>query len=51
LLITSSSFPRILPHPNTMAPTWRERSPQTARQQVFHGPDTLSRLELPILRL
>ena len=51
LLVTSSSFPRILPHPNTMAPTWAETSPQIARQQVFHGPGTRSRLELPILRL
>jgi putative CocE/NonD family hydrolase len=51
LLITSSSFPRILPHPNTMAPTWRERLPRTAWQQVFHGPGTLSRLELSVLGL
>jgi putative CocE/NonD family hydrolase len=51
LLVTSSDCPRILPHPNTMAPTWAESSPQVARQQVFHGPGTLSRLELPVLRL
>jgi putative CocE/NonD family hydrolase len=51
LLVTSSSFPRILPHPNTMAPTWVETSPQVARQQVFHGPGTLSRLGLPVLKL
>jgi hypothetical protein len=51
LLITSSSFPRILPHPNTMAPSWMETSPRVARQQVFHGPGTLSRLELPVLEL
>ena len=51
LLLTSSSYPRILPHPNTMAPTWKETSPQDARQQVFHSPRFLSRLELPVLRL
>ena len=49
LLITSSSFPRILPHPNTMAPTWSERNPQKARQQVFHEPEYRSQLELPVL--
>jgi len=49
LVITSSSFPRILPHHNTMAPAWRESSPQSATQQVFHDADHPSRLDLPVL--
>jgi putative CocE/NonD family hydrolase len=51
VIITSSSFPRILPHPNTMAPTWRESAPQVAKQQLFHGPDCASHLELPVMQL
>jgi hypothetical protein len=49
LIITSSSFPRILPHRNTMAPTWQEENPQTATQQVLHGKDVSSRLRLPVI--
>jgi len=49
LIVTSSDFPRILPHPNTMAPTWTESSPQVARQQVLHDTQCPSRLELPVL--
>jgi len=49
LIITSSSFPRILPHPNTMAPTWQEKSPQTAHQEVLHTREHLSRLLLPVV--
>ena len=49
LLVTSSCCPRILPHRNTMAPAWQERSPQTATQQVLHGPDHPSRLLLSVL--
>jgi len=51
LLVTSSSHPRILPHPNTMAPTWQERSPQPAEQQVLHDREHPSRLLLPIMEL
>jgi putative CocE/NonD family hydrolase len=51
VLITSSSFPRILPHPNTMAPTWKETAPRVAKQQVFHQPQYDSRLELPVMTL
>ena len=49
LIVTSSSFPRILPHPNTMAPTWTETSPQPARQQVLHDARHPSRLLLPVV--
>ena len=49
LLITSSCCPRILPHPNTMAPTWQETEPQVARQEILHGPGHESRLRLPVI--
>ena len=49
LIITSSDFPRILPHPNTMAPTWQEKSPQVARQEVHHSRGHESRLLLPVI--
>jgi len=47
LIVTSSCYPRILPHPNTMAPTWKERRPRAARQQVLHDRAHPSRLLLP----
>ena len=49
LTVTSSSFPQILPHPNTMAPTWQETSPQGARQEVMHSSAHPSRLILPVM--
>jgi putative CocE/NonD family hydrolase len=49
LIVTSSDFPRILPHPNTMAPTWTERSPQIATQEILHGGACASCLRLPVL--
>ncbi len=49
LIVTSSSFPRILPHPNTMAPTWQEKAPQPARQEVMHSAAHASRLLLPVV--
>ena len=51
LMITSSSFPRILPHPNTLAPTWTERSPQVAVNGVLHDAEHPSRLLLPVIDL
>jgi len=51
LMVTSSSFPRILPHTNTMALPWTETSPQVADQQVFHDRDHASRLLLPVVEL
>jgi len=51
LLVTSSSFPRILPHPNTMAPTWKEKSAQVANQEIFHSQSYPSCLMLPVLEL
>ena len=51
LIVTSSSYPRILPHPNTMAPTWQERSPRPAGQSVLHDRRHASRLLLPVVDL
>ena len=51
LIVTSSSYPRILPHPNTMAPTLREPSPVAADQQVLHDREHPSRLLLPVVDL
>jgi putative CocE/NonD family hydrolase len=49
--VTSSCFPRILPHPNTMAPTWDGAPPQVARQQVLHDATYPSRIALPTIPL
>ncbi len=49
LMVTSSCFPRILPHPNTMAPTWQEGKPVAARHQVLHDAGHASRLVLPVV--
>ena len=49
LTITSSDFPRILPHLNTMAPTWTESRPVVARNTILHGPSNQSSLCLPVL--
>lgn len=48
LLITSSDFPRILPHRNRLAPPWAG-DPVVATQHVLRGPATLSRLQLPVI--
>lgn len=49
LIVTSSSFPRILPHPNTMAPTWKETRPRPAQISVLHEARHPSRLVLPVV--
>jgi putative CocE/NonD family hydrolase len=51
LLITSSDFPRILPHSNTMARPWEETAPMAARHSVCHGPGVPSCLHLPVVEL
>ena len=48
LLVTSSDFPRILPHRNRLAPLW-EGDAVPARNRVLHGPSAPSRLLLPVL--
>jgi hypothetical protein len=47
LIVTSSEYPRILPHPNTMAPAWTERNPQVAQNSILHG--AASRLEVTVV--
>lgn len=49
LIITSSCCPRILPHRNTMAPTWTEQKPQKAKQEVLHARGMESCLFLPVI--
>jgi putative CocE/NonD family hydrolase len=51
LIVTSSCYPRILPHPNTMAPTWKERNPQVATNEVLHDSAHDSRVVLPVVEL
>jgi len=49
LLITSSSFPRIVPNPNTMAPPFSGTPAQAAQQTIFHDSEHPSCLHLPVL--
>ena len=49
LLITSSDFPRILPHPNTLTPPWSNTEPVTARNAIHHSKGNLSCLNLPVI--
>lgn len=51
LTITSSDFPRILPHANTMAPSWTEQHPRIATHHVLHGPGQPSTVTLPVVAL
>ena len=51
LILTSSDFPRIQPHTNTLAPPWGETQPVIARNSVHHGPGTFSCLRLPVIDL
>ena len=48
LTITSSDYPRILPHRNRMG---LFDEPTVARNRVLHGPAAPSRLILPIVDL
>lgn len=48
LTVTSSCFPRILPHRNRFEPTWSRADGITAEQTVLHGGDYPSRLILPV---
>jgi hypothetical protein len=50
LMVTSSDFPRILPHPNTMEPTWSGAPRRAARNTVLHDSKHPSKLLLPVLR-
>ena len=49
LTVTSSEFPRINPHPNTMAKPLSGEPAQTTRNRVLHGKANPSRLRLPVV--
>jgi putative CocE/NonD family hydrolase len=49
LMVTSSDFPRIQPHTNTMAKPWTPEIPVVAHTQVLHGPGAQSVLNLPVV--
>lgn len=51
LLVTSSSFPRIIPNSNTMAKPFSGAESVVAEQQVLHDTEHPSRLHLPVLEL
>ena len=48
LTVTSSGFPRIQPHTNTMAKPWTPAPPVIAHTDVLHGRGIASRLNLPV---
>jgi hypothetical protein len=49
LMVTSSCFPRILPHDNRYEPTWSGADPVVAMQTVHHSAAHPSRLKLQVL--
>ncbi|MDP6506767.1 MAG: CocE/NonD family hydrolase C-terminal non-catalytic domain-containing protein, partial [Planctomycetota bacterium] len=48
LTVTSSDFPRIQPHSNTMAKPWVPEPPIIAHTDILHGAGIHSRLNLPV---
>ena len=51
LMISSSDFPRIQPHTNTMSRPWEPVTPVSAHTDVLHGPGTECALRLPVVDL
>ena len=51
LMVSSSDYPRIQPHTNTMAKPWTRAEPVTANTRVLHGPGIASSLNLPVVDL
>ena len=51
LMVTSSDFPRIQPHTNTMAKPWVPAAPVVAHTQVMHGRGLSASLNLPVVEL
>jgi putative CocE/NonD family hydrolase len=51
LMVTSSDFPRIQPHTNTMAKPWEPADPVIAHTRVLHGPGIECCLNLPVTEL
>ena len=51
LTLTSSDFPRIQPHSNTMGGPWAKTQPVVAHNSIHHGPGAFSCLRLPVIKL
>jgi uncharacterized protein len=51
LVVASSDYPRIQPHPGSMAAPWDEDAPRSASNRVLHGPGARSCLKLPVVEL
>ncbi|MFC1452682.1 CocE/NonD family hydrolase [Verrucomicrobiota bacterium] len=51
VMVTSSDYPRIQPHTNTMAKPWTAVTPVVARTRLSHGPGIRAALKLPVLAL
>ena len=49
LMVTSSDFPRIQPHTNTLAKPWTRAEPVVAHTQLLHGKGISSALRLPVV--
>ena len=49
LIVTSSDFPRIQPHPNTLTSPWADTGMQVANNRVHHGQGAPSCLHLPVV--
>jgi putative CocE/NonD family hydrolase len=49
LSVTSSDFPRVQPHTNTMAKPWVDEPPVIAHTDVLHGGGIKSSLNLPVV--
>ena len=49
LIITSSSFPRIVPHTNTLAAPWSGEPPRVATQTILHDVQHPTCLNLPVM--
>jgi len=51
LTITSSDFPRIQPHTNTMVKPWQPATPVVAHTKILHGGGLAASLNLPVVEL
>ena len=51
LMVTSSDFPRIQPHTNTMAKPWEPTAAVVAHNQIMHGGGFIASLNLPVVEL
>jgi len=49
LMVSSSDFPRIQPHTNTMAKPWEPATPVVAHTRLLHGGGVTASLNLPVV--